>query len=100
MQSEITEEIIKDPEIMDEVVKVAIQAQEIRVTRIIQVIMNQVTRGQTRKDHIRAEHQDFRTIRNNLAKGNIMCSLPVHVGGIESYKNEQSMPLPLLYHDG
>ena len=45
MESEITVEIIKDPEIMDEVVKVAIQAQEIWVTRIIRVIMRQVTRG-------------------------------------------------------
>ena len=94
------EEIIKDPKIMDEVVKVAIQAQEIRVTRIIWVTAKQVTRGQTRKDHIKAEYQGFRTAQNNLAKGSITCSLLVRVGEIESYKNGQSMPLPLLYHNG
>ena len=100
MRSGTAEVIVKDPEITDEVVKVVIQEQEIRVTRIIQVITKQITRGQTRKDHIRAERQGFRKIQNNLAKGSIMCSLPVRVGEIESYKNEQSMSLPLPYHDG
>jgi hypothetical protein len=40
MHSGTAEVIVKDPEIMDEVVKVAIQAQEIRVTQIMQVMTN------------------------------------------------------------